>query len=192
MNFLQERIEKDGRVLSERILKVDNFLNHTIDPQLMDQIGKAFADYFKDTKPSKVLTIESGGIAPALMTALHLNIPVIYAKKAKPSTMDNPVSTEVFSFTKQKTYTICMEKEAIVPGDRVLFIDDFLADGQAFKGVEDLMAQTGSTLCGCGFCIEKSFQKGRPYIESKGYPFYSLAPIEKMVDGKIFWLYVQN
>lgn len=190
MNFLQERIEKDGRVLNERVLKVDHFLNHTIDPSLIDQIGKAFSDYFKDEKPTKVLTIESGGIAPAFMTAFYLNVPVVYAKKALPSTMDNPISTEVYSFTKQKTYTICMEKEAIEPGDRVLFIDDFLADGQAFKGVEDLIAQTNSVLCGCGFCIEKSFQKGRAYLLEKGYPFYSLAPIEKMVDGKIYWLEV--
>lgn len=190
MNFLQERIEKDGRVLSERVLKVDHFLNHIVDPALTDQIGKAFSNYFKDEKPTKVLTIESGGIAPAFMTALYLNVPLVYAKKALPSTMDHPISTEVYSFTKQKTYTICMEQEAIAPGDRVLFIDDFLADGQAFKGVEDLIAQTDSVLCGCGFCIEKSFQKGRSYLLEKGYPFYSLAPIQKMVDGKIYWLEV--
>lgn len=187
MNFLQEKIEKDGRVLSEKVLKVDTFLNHVVDPQLMVEIGQAFADHFRHLGATKILTIESGGIAPALMTALSLNIPLVYCKKALPSTMDNPISSEVYSFTKQKTYTICMEKDALMPGDVVLFIDDFLADGQAFKGIEDLCAKRNARLVGCGFCVEKSFQKGRPYIQSKNYALYSLAPIQKLENGQIIW-----
>lgn len=188
MNFLQERIEQDGTVLSGHILKVNNFLNHTVDPKLMAAIGKAFADQFKDLHPTKVLTIESGGIAPALMTALELDVPLVYCKKAKPSTMNDPISTEVFSFTKQQTYTMCMERPSMSEEDRILFIDDFLANGQAFKGIEDLVNQTGATLVGCGFCIEKAFQDGRPYILEKGYPLYSLAPIAKLEEDKITWL----
>lgn len=188
MNFLQERIEQDGTVLSGHILKVNSFLNHAVDPQLMAAIGKAFADQFKDQHPTKVLTIESGGIAPALMTAFELGIPLIYCKKAKPSTMNDPISTEVFFFTKQKTYTMCMERPSMTSEDRILFIDDFLANGQAFKGIEDLISQTGATLVGCGFCIEKAFQSGRSYILAKGYPLYSLAPIAKLEAGKITWL----
>ncbi len=187
MNFLQERIEKEGSVLSEKAVKVDSFLNHTVDPDLMVSIGKAFAGYFQDLGITKVLTIEAGGIAPALMTALYLHVPLVYCKKALPSTMTDPVSTEVYSFTKQKSYTLCMEKAALDKGDVVLFIDDFLADGQAFKGIEDLCAKRQASLAGCGFCIEKSFQKGRPYIEQKGYRLCSLAPILKLENGRIIW-----
>ncbi len=188
MNFLQERIEQDGQILSSRILKVNNFLNHTVDPKLMAQIGQAFADHFKDVHPTKVMTIEAGGIAPALMTALKLDIPLVYCKKAKPSTMDDPLFTEVFSFTKQTSYTLCMQRAALDPEDRVLFIDDFLANGQAFIGIEDLINQAGAKLVGCGFCIEKAFQAGRSPILEKGYPLYSLAPIARFENDRVIWL----
>lgn len=187
MNFLKERIEKDGKVLSPSVLKVDGFLNHSIDVQLMDEIGKAFAEAFHQNNITKVITIESGGIAPAMTTAFHLNVPMVFAKKAKPSTMSDPVYTTVHSFTKNTDYTLCIERSALSEDDNVLFIDDFLANGQAFEGICHLLEKTGSNLGGVGICIGKSWQKGQELVMSRNVPLWILVSIQKMTPEEIVW-----
>lgn len=180
MELLKRRIEKDGVVLSESVLKVDSFLNHCIDPDLMDAMGKEFADAFAGEGVTKVLTIESGGIAPALCAARYLHVPLVFAKKTEPSTMMEPVQTKVHSFTKNRDYTICVEKNTIVPGDRVLFIDDFMANGQAYLGILDLLEQRDAALAGTGICIEKAWQNGSEILRRDGHPFCILASIARM------------
>lgn len=187
MKELKEAIENKGIFLSDDILKVDTFLNHQIDIELMDLMGQAFADHFKDKGITKVVTVETGGIAPGYAAARALGVPLIFTKKTEPNTMLDPVYSEVFSYTKKKHYTICMEKDYLHKEDKVLFIDDFLANGEAFKGIEELMEQTGASIAGVGICIEKAFQKGHAYITSRGYDLYSLAPIATVKDRKITW-----
>ena len=128
MKLLQEAIEKRGEIINDFILKVDSFLNHQIDCALMEQIGIEFANYFKDKHFTKIVTIESSGIAPAVFTGLKMNLPVIFLKKSEPSTMKDPVYTEAFSFTKNRKYTLCMERNCLNSEDSVLFIDDFMAN----------------------------------------------------------------
>lgn len=185
MKLLEEAILEKGIVLDGHILKVDSIINHQIDPVLMDELGKAFYEYFKNKGITKVLTVEASGIAPSLMCALRLNVPLVFLKKAKPSTMLDPLSVEVFSYTKNKSYTLCMEKRFVEDNDKILFIDDFLANGEAFKGVEAIIEQTNATIEGVGILIEKSFQKGHEYIVNKGYDLYTLADIKSFEDGKI-------
>lgn len=185
MELLEKAILEKGKILKGNILKVDTIINHQIDPILMDEMGKEFYEYFKKYNITKVLTVESSGIAPALMTAIRFNVPLVFLKKTTPSTMLNPVTSEVFSFTKNKTYTLCMEKDFVNENDNILFIDDFLANGEAFKGVENIIAQTDAKIAGVGIIIEKSFQKGHDYILNKGYDLYSLANIKSFKDGKI-------
>lgn len=180
MNRLKRTIEDRGQVLTSSVLKVDTFLNHCIETDLMDEIGQAFADAFRNGSITKVMTIESGGIAPAYATAFHLGVPVVFAKKTEPSTMTDPISTSVHSFTKNRDYRICIEREAIVPGDVVLFIDDFLANGQAFLGVQDLLRQSAASLGGVGICIEKAWQNGRGFVRQSGVPLCILASIASM------------
>ncbi len=180
MDQLKETILEKGKILSPSILKVDQFLNHCIDTELMDAIGKRFADCFAGHGITKVITIESGGIAPALMTAVHMGVPLIFAKKAVPSTMTDPVFVTVHSFTKNVDYTLCMERSLIAPGDRVLFIDDFLANGQAFEGIRTLLEQQQAGLAGAGICIEKSWQPGRRIVEEASIPLCTLASIASM------------
>lgn len=187
MKLLQEAIEKRGEIINDSILKVDSFLNHQIDCALMEQIGIEFANYFKDKHFTKIVTIESSGIAPAVFTGLKMNLPVIFLKKSEPSTMKDPVYTEAFSFTKNRKYTLCMERNCLNSEDSVLFIDDFLANGQAFISAEDLVHQCNAKIDGIGIVIEKSFQKGRGLIEEKGYDIYSLARIQEMKDNKVVW-----
>lgn len=188
MELLKETIEQKGDVLSENILKVDTFLNHLIEPDLMDEIGKEFARFFRGTRITKVMTIESGGIAPAIMTAVHLHVPLLFAKKAEPSTMTHPLTCSVHSFTKNNDYSLCVEKEAIEPDDRVLFIDDFLANGEAFKGICSLISQAGAELSGVGICIEKAWQNGRQMIDKADIPYLCLASIQSMSpENGIVW-----
>ena len=185
MKVLIDAIREKGVILQGDILKVDAIVNHQIDPILMDQIGEAFYDHFKDCNITKVITVESSGIAPALMCALKLNVPVLFLKKSLPSTMMNPVTAEVISYTKNKRYTLCGDRSFINDNDRVLFIDDFLANGEAFRGVETILSQTNAKLVGVGILIEKSFQPGHDYIVNKGYDLFSLANITSFKDGKI-------
>ena len=185
MKLLIDAIKDKGTILKGNILKVDAIINHQIDPNLMNEIGNEFYQYFKNRGITKVITVESSGIAPAVMCALKLNVPLVFLKKAQPSTMANPITSEVFSYTKNKHYTLCAERSFIDDSDKLLFIDDFLVNGEAFKGVEDIISQTNAELIGVGILIEKSFQDGHNYIVNKGYDLYSLANIISFDGGKI-------
>ena len=160
MKLLKDRILNDGKSLAGGILKVDNFINHQMDPVLMKSIAVEFVRRFADLPINKIITIEASGIAPAIMLGYLLELPVVFVKKAKPKTMGDMYVSEVHSFTKNRTYDICVSKEFLVPEDKVLFIDDFLANGNAAFGIMDLIQQSGASLLGMGFIIEKSFQEG--------------------------------
>ncbi|GLB46639.1 xanthine phosphoribosyltransferase [Philodulcilactobacillus myokoensis] len=186
MNFLEKRIQKDGRILSDNTLKVDQFFNHQIDPQLMKKVGQSFADYFKNDQITKILTIESSGIAPALMTGLYLNVPVIFARKHKSVIQKNNIYTaNVYSFTKKTNNTISVNKDFINSNDRILMIDDFLANGSAISGMIDIISKANANIGGAGVAIEKKFQKGHQYIQKNGIKFLALASIASLDNGKI-------
>lgn len=185
MKALKERIMRDGRCFPGGILKVDNFINHQMDPILMKSMAVEFVRRFASTPIDKVLTIEASGIAPAIMTGYLLELPVVFAKKKTPSTMEHMLRTEVFSFTKQRSYDVCVSSDFLCKGDRVLFIDDFLANGNAARGIIDLVGQAGAELVGMGFLIEKAFQHGGDYLRSLGIHVESLAIIESLENCEI-------
>lgn len=186
MKLLEERILKDGNVLGENILKVDSFLTHQVDFKLMKEIGQTFADHFKDAGITKVVTIEASGIAPALYVAESLDVPMIFAKKAKNITMNEGILTaEVYSFTKQVTSTVSIAGKFLDPADKVLIIDDFLANGQAAKGLIQIIEQAGAQVEAIGIVIEKSFQDGRGLLEDLGYPVVSLARLDRFENGQV-------
>lgn len=176
---------KDGRCLPGGILKVDGFINHQMDPILMKKMAEEFVRRFAGTPITKVLTIEASGIAPAILVGYELGLPVVFAKKRKPSTMGDMLVTEVFSFTKNKTYPIGVSKEFLQAGDKVLFIDDFLANGNAAKGMIDLAQQAGAEIVGMGFLVEKAFQNGGELLREAGMHVESLAIIESLDDCQI-------
>lgn len=182
---LVERIKKDGHCLDGGILKVDSFVNHQMDPTLMQSMAVDFVRRFAGRDINKIITIEASGIAPAVLVGFLLNVPVVFAKKKKPSTMGDMLVTEVFSFTKQKTYSVCCSKEFLHEGDKVLFIDDFLANGNAAKGILDLVQQSGAELAGMGFIIEKSFQHGGDDLRAQGIQVESLAIIDSLDNCQI-------
>lgn len=182
---LVQRIKQDGKCLEGGILKVDSFINHQIDPTLLQSMSIEFVRRFANKEINKILTIEASGIAPAVMVGFLLNVPVVFAKKKKPSTMDNMLVTEVFSFTKNKSYTVCVSKDYLHEGDKVLFIDDFLANGNAARGIIELVEKANATLSGMGFLVEKSFQHGGDYLREKGYQVESLAIIDSLDNCKI-------
>ncbi len=185
MKLLRDRILKDGKCYPGGILKVDKFINHQMDPQLMKQIAVEFVRRYASSDINKILTIEASGIAPAIMMGFLLDLPVVFAKKKKPSTMDDMLSTTIFSFTKQREYQVVIAKDYLTPDDKVLFVDDFLAYGNAAKGIIDLCQKGGAQLVGMGFVIEKAFQHGRDIIEQAGVRCESLAIIESLDDCKI-------
>ena len=185
MKTLIDRILKDGKCYPGGILKVDKFINHQMDPNLMKAIAIEFIKRYASTEINKILTIEASGIAPAIVMGLLLDLPVVFAKKKKPSTMDNILSTTVFSFTKQREYNVVISKDYLTPNDKVVFIDDFLAYGNAAKGIIDLCRQAGAELVGMGFIIEKTFQHRRDGIEAEGVRCESLAMIESLDDCQI-------
>lgn len=186
MKELEERIKKDGRVLGKDVLKVDSFLNHQIDPMLMERMGEEFYEHFKDAGINKILTVESSGIAPAVMTGLKFQVPVVFARKHKSVTLsDDLYSSEVYSFTKKTSNHISIAKKYLSSGDKVLIIDDFLANGQAVNGLNTIIDAAGAQLAGIGIVIEKSFQKGRQMIDKSGTPIYSLARITAFEDGQV-------
>lgn len=185
MRALKERILRDGKCFEGGILKVDNFINHQMDPILMKSMAVEFVRRFAGESIDKVLTIEASGIAPAIMVGYLLELPVVFAKKKKPSTMENMLTTKVFSFTKNNTYDVCVCKEYLQPGDKVLFIDDFLANGNAAKGIIDLVEQAGAELMGMGFLIEKAFQHGGDFLRGQGIHVESLAVIESLDNCRI-------
>ena len=188
MEILKERIVKDGKVISSEILKVDSFLNHQMDPLLMKEIGDEFAKNFKDEGIEKVFTIEASGIAVGIMAGLALNVPVVFAKKKKPSTMDKELLVgKVYSFTKNSFYEIIVSKEFIKEGEKILIVGDFLAHGNAAAALAEMVESAGAVVSGIGIVIEKGFQNGRKVLEGKGYRVNSLAIVEKMEDGKLFF-----
>lgn len=186
MKALKERILKDGKCLEGGILKVDNFINHQMDPALMKAMAEELVRRFAGTEINKVLTIEASGIAPAIMVGYLLNLPVVFVKKKTPSTMENMLRTQVFSFTKQRSYDVCVCADYLQPGDKVLFIDDFLANGNAARGIIELVKQSGAELMGMGFLIEKAFQHGGDYLRDEaGIHVESLAIIESLDNCEI-------
>ena len=186
MNFLQERIIKDGQVREGNILKVDTFLNHQLDVGLLDGIGQAFYDHFKDRDITRVLTVEASGIAIATATARFFDVPAVFAKKAKSRNLDGDLYvSKVQSFTYGREYDVTLSKKFLGEGDRVLLVDDFLAVGKAMQGLIDICAQAGATISGIGIAIEKGFQEGGASLRDRGYDLYSLAVIDSMDDGNI-------
>ncbi len=186
VNALKERIRKDGRNLGNGILKVDGFINHQVDPVLMDECGRELAARFRSVSATKVLTAEISGIAPAFTTALHLGVPLVYARKSKPITMPDQIFlTLAPSHTKGRTVELIVSPEYLSRGEKVLIIDDFLATGQTILGLARLAQAAGSTIVGIGAVIEKIFEGGRVILAPLGVPIESLALITDMSDGKI-------
>jgi xanthine phosphoribosyltransferase len=183
---LEERIQRDGQVLGGGILKVDSFVNHQVDPLLMDTCGKEFARLFASVGATKVLTAEISGIAPAVTTAIHLGLPVVYARKHKPITMPDQVYlTLAPSHTKGRMVELIVSPEYLANGEKVLIIDDFLASGQTILGLARLAEASGSKIVGIGTLIEKLFESGREALKPLGVPIHSLAYITAMDEGKI-------
>src|SRR3990172_6328602 len=186
MQLLKDRILRDGQNLGGGILKVDGFINHQVDAALMDACGKEFANQFKGLGATKVLTAEISGIAPAVSTALHLGVPVVYARKTKPITMPDQVFlTLAPSHTKGRTVELIVSPEYLADHERVLIIDDFLASGQTILGLARLAEASGSKVVGVGALIEKSFEGGRDALKSLGVQIESLACITRMEEGMI-------
>lgn len=186
MEELKTRIKEVGTVLPGNVLKVDAFLNHQIDVGLMQRIGQAFAARFADAGITKVWTVESSGIAPAVMTGLALGVPVIFARKHKSLTLNEGLYTaEVYSYTKQVANKITIAQKYVAPDDKVLIIDDFLANGQAVSGLLAIAKQAGVTVTGAGIVIEKTFQPGRLVLEKQGIPVVSLAKIKSLANGQV-------
>lgn len=187
MELLENRIREDAEVLPGNILKVSNFLNHQIDVKLMDQMGEEFARLYKDTPVTKILTIESSGIAVAYSVAQKFGVPLIFAKKHKSSNVNEDVySAKVWSFTHNQEYTVVVSKKYISPGDKILLVDDFLANGAALNGLIKIAEDAGAKVQGICIAIEKGFQNGGKELREKGYRVESLAIVDKMTDdGKI-------
>ncbi|MGO3732128.1 MAG: xanthine phosphoribosyltransferase [Vagococcus sp.] len=189
MQELLDKIRQEGTVLGEEVLKVDSFLTHQVDPELMSAIGKEFAEHYKDRGITKVVTIEASGIAPAIFTGLELGVPVIFARKQKSLTMNTELLTaSVYSFTKQTTSNISISTKFLSEGDNVLILDDFLANGQAALGLIELCHQAGAQVEAVGIVIEKSFQDGRELLESKGYTVDSLARVKSLENNEVHFI----
>lgn len=181
MEFMEKRILQDGRALDANILLVDSFLNHQIDMELMREIGHAFAEHFKGRGITRIMTVESSGIAPAGMTALELGVPLIVFKKRTSRIANGTVyQTNVQSFTKNAQYEMTVSVKYLPKGEKLLFIDDFLAMGEAALGVAKIVREAECELTGIGIVIEKTFQPGRKRLNDQGYEVFSLARIQKM------------
>ncbi len=185
MSYLKERILEDGVIYPGNVLKIDSFLNHQIDPAVMKEIERELYDYFKDRKITKVLTVEASGIAPAIMVAAHFDVPMLFAKKKKPSTLkdEDVYSADVYSYTKGTTSTVMVSGAYLNEEDSVLIIDDFLANGEASMGLVKIVHDAGAEVAGIGICVEKSFQPGRERLEKEGLDVYSIVRIES-IDSK--------
>ena len=186
MKELEDRILRDGKILGGGILKVDSFVNHQVDPLLMDTCGREFARLFAAVGATKVLTAEISGIAPALTTAIHLGCPVVYARKHKPITMPEQVYlTLAPSHTKGRMVELIVSPEYLANNEKVLIIDDFLASGQTILGLARLAEASGSKIVGIGALIEKLFEGGREALKPLGVPIHSLACITAVMDDKV-------
>jgi xanthine phosphoribosyltransferase len=188
MDALKERIRREGKNLGNGILKVDGFINHQVDPQLMDACGQEFARRFKHVGATKVLTAEISGIAPALTTARHLGLPVVYARKHKPVTMPDQVYLTLSpSHTKGRMVELIVSPEYLAGGERVLIIDDFLASGATINGLVRLAQAAGAVIVGIGTLVEKSFEGGRELLSSLEVPIEALVVIRSMEGDQILF-----
>ncbi|HLS08380.1 xanthine phosphoribosyltransferase [Lentibacillus sp.] len=186
MESLKQKILTEGKVLSESVIKVDTFLNHQVDPVFMQSVGEAFASRYAESGITKILTLESSGIAPAVMAGLSLQVPVIFARKRKSLTLNEHLYTaEVYSYTKKESNDISVSKDYINHNDLVLIIDDILANGQAALGMVEIVEQAGATLEGIGVVIEKGFQEGGKTLRERGIHVESLATIASLSDGHV-------
>ncbi len=186
MKALEERILRDGQIRLGNILKVDSFLNHQIDIAFMNEMGKEFRRVFADKRVTKILTIEASGIAIASITAQYFQVPIVFAKKTKTINLDGSLyTTKVKSYTHRTTYDVVVSKKFLTSDDRVLIIDDFLANGCAARGLIDLVEQAGAVLEGVGIVIEKGFQGGGRELRESGVDVRSLAIIESMSDNNL-------
>ncbi len=185
MELLKRRILQDGKCYPGGILKVDSFINHQMDSKLMYHVAEEFARLFADSGINKIVTIEASGIAPAIMVGYIMNLPVVFVKKKQPKTMENMLTTTVHSFTKSRDYTVCISHDFLTADDRILFIDDFLAYGNAAQGIIDLADQAGAQIAGMGSIIEKAFQHGRDTLIEKGIRVESLAIIQSLENCEI-------
>ncbi len=189
LKLLEEFIKEKGTVLPGNVLKVDAFLNHQIDPGLMQEMGNEFAQRFNDLGITKIVTIESSGIAPAVFAGLALSVPVVFARKKKSVTLtDNLYTSTVYSYTKKESNDISVSKQFLTGEDTILVIDDFLANGQAALGLLEIAELAGAKVAGIGIVIEKSFQQGRALLNKTGIPVYSLARIASLENEEILFL----
>ncbi len=183
MKLLEERIRKDGTVKAGNVLKVDSFLNHQMDIDLFNEMGKEWARLFADRKITKILTVEASGIGIACVAAQHFHVPVVFAKKSQSVNIDGEVySTKIESFTHKRVYDVIVSKKFLHPEDHILIIDDFLANGCALEGLIDIVNKAGASVEGVGIAVEKGSQKGGDLIRSKGIRVESLAIVESMDD----------
>lgn len=188
MKLLEDKIRREGKILHGSVLKVSSFLNHQIDPELIMELGAEFARRFANDNVNKILTIESSGIALALATGVAMHAPVVFAKKHRSSNVFGEVyQAMVHSYTHDVDYNVVVEREFIRPDDRVLLVDDFLANGKALEGLLALVRQAGAVPVGAGIAIEKGFQAGGELLRKDGLRIESLAIIEKMEGSDIFF-----
>ena len=186
MDLLEQKILECGRALSDHVLLVDSFLNHQVDVKLMRECGREFARIFADAGITRIVTIESSGITPAAMTALEMDLPMVIMKKSVSSILNEGIlQTDVFSFTKNAPYLLTLKSQFIEKGDRVLLIDDFLANGEAAFGAAKLLHQAGAEIAGIGIVIAKAFQPGLKRLRDAGYREEVLAPVSRMAENLI-------
>ena len=189
MKLLEDRIRSDGEVLPGNVLKINSFLNHQVDPELMKKVGEKFSQLFKDSGITKVLTCEASGIAPGVMTAYELHVPLVFARKKKPATLNDAVYwADVYSYTKKVTNQICVEQKFLHKDDHLLIIDDFLANGEAVKGMINIANQAGTEVAGVGIVVAKTFQGGSDWLKEHGYRLEALAEIASLANNQVHFV----
>ena len=189
VKLLEDRIRSDGDVLPGNVLKINSFLNHQVDPELMKKVGKEFSHLFKDSGITKVLTCEASGIAPGVMTAYELHVPLVFARKKKPATLNDAVYwADVYSYTKKVTNQICVEQKFLHKGERLLIIDDFLANGEAVKGMINIANQAEAEVAGVGIVVAKTFQGGSEWLKNHGYRLEALAEIDSLANNQVHFV----
>ena len=189
MKLLEDRIRSDGEVLPGNVLKINSFLNHQVDPELMKKVGEEFSRLFKDSGVTKVLTCEASGIAPGVMAAYELHVPMVFARKKKPATLNDAVYwADVYSYTKKVTNQICVEQKFLHKDDHLLIIDDFLANGEAVKGMINIANQAGAEVAGVGIVVAKTFQGGSEWIKDHGYHLEALAEIDSLANNQVHFV----
>ena len=189
MKLLEDRIRSDGEVLPGNVLKINSFLNHQVDPELMKKVGEEFSRLFKDSGVTKVLTCEASGIAPGVMAAYELHVPMVFARKKKPATLNDAVYwADVYSYTKKVTNQICVEQKFLHKDDHLLIIDDFLANGEAVKGMINIANQAGAEVAGVGIVVAKTFQGGSDWLKEHGYRLEALAEIDSLANNQVHFV----